>query len=44
MFKLSKTIFGHSRDLRSLDYWHGTLATGGSDKIVNIYSYEQGHL
>lgn len=37
-YQLSLNQQCHTRDLRSLDCWNDVLVTGGSDKIVKIYS------
>lgn len=42
MYKLSRVIQAHKRDVRCLDYHDGVLATGGNDKIFNLYAYHSG--
>jgi hypothetical protein len=43
MYKLSRVIQAHKRDVRCLDYYQGILATGGNDKIFNLYTYSNGN-
>lgn len=42
MYKLSRVIEAHKRDVRCLDYYEGILVTGGNDKKFNIYTYFAG--
>lgn len=44
MYELSKNIVAHNRDVRSIDYYHNFIVTGGSDKKLNIYTFKNGHL
>lgn len=43
MYKLSRVIQAHKRDVRCLDYHAGFLVTGGNDKTFNLYSYSVGN-
>ncbi len=43
MYRLSRVIQSHKRDVRCLDYFEGLLATGGNDKTFNLYSYSKGN-
>lgn len=43
MYKLSRVIQCHKRDVRCLDYYRGVLVTGGNDKSFNIYAYSSGN-
>lgn len=43
MYKLSRVIQAHKRDVRCIDYFNGILVTGGNDKIFNMYTYNQGN-
>lgn len=43
MYRLSRVIQSHKRDVRCLDYYEGILATGGNDKTFNLYSYAKGN-
>lgn len=43
MYKLSRVIQGHKRDVRCIDYFEGVLVTGGNDKVFNLYNYQSGN-
>jgi WD40 repeat protein len=43
MYKLSRVIHAHKRDIRCLDYYGGLLLTGGNDKVFSLYSYHDGN-
>lgn len=43
-YQLSINQPSHTRDLRCLDYYGGLLVTGGSDKLVKLYSVKIGKL
>lgn len=43
MYKLSRVIQAHKRDVRCLDYHDGFLVTGGNDKVFNLYAYSNGN-
>ena len=44
MYELSENKILHSRDLRCLDYYAGTLVTGGSDRVFKMFSVDAGKL
>lgn len=43
MYKLSRVIQAHKRDVRCIDYYNGILVTGGNDKVFNMYTYNNGN-
>lgn len=43
MYKLSRVIHAHKRDIRCLDYYGGMLLTGGNDKVFSLHSYHDGN-
>jgi WD40 repeat protein len=43
MYKLSRVIQAHKRDVRCLDYHDGVLVTGGNDKTFSLFAFTGGN-